>query len=46
LAEGRTDKSRLLPVTILITEFDHKPDMDPAWEARLALMSFHVRPTV
>jgi 2-iminobutanoate/2-iminopropanoate deaminase len=46
LAEAGTDKSRLLSVTIFITEFDQKPDMDLAWKAWLVPENFPTRATV
>ncbi len=46
LAEAGTDKSRLLSVTIFITEFDQKPEMDLAWKAWLAPETFPTRATV
>lgn len=46
LAEAGTDKTRLLSVTIFITDFDKKPEMDAAWKAWLSPESFPTRATV
>jgi 2-iminobutanoate/2-iminopropanoate deaminase len=46
LKEAGTDKSRLLSVSIFITEFDQKPEMDAAWKAWLAPEEFPTRATV
>ena len=46
LAAAGTDKSRLLSVTIFITDFAQKPEMDVAWKAWLSPASFPTRATV
>lgn len=46
LAAAGTDKSRLLSVTIFITDFAQKPEMDVAWKAWLDTADFPTRATV
>ena len=46
LAQAGSDKTKLLSVTIFITEMNLKPEMDAVWKKWLAPETFPVRATV